>query len=34
LQVPLNKASQDEACYGSARLARHGRLLFPGEHDA
>jgi sugar (pentulose or hexulose) kinase len=34
LQVPLSQASQDEACYGSARLARHGRTLFPGEHDA
>ncbi len=34
LQVPESQARQDEACYGSARLARHGSTLFPGEHDA
>jgi sugar (pentulose or hexulose) kinase len=38
LRVPVNlpatSASQDEACYGSARLARHGVALFPGETDA
>jgi D-ribulokinase len=28
LQVPVSQASQDEACYGSARLARHGRSCF------
>lgn len=34
LRVPVTAASQDEACYGSARLARHGTALFPGETDA
>lgn len=33
LGVPVSQAKQDEACYGSARLARHGTLLFPGEAD-
>lgn len=33
LGVPVRQAAQDEACYGSARLARLGRSLFPGETD-
>jgi sugar (pentulose or hexulose) kinase len=33
LGVPVSQAAQDEACYGSARLARLGRSLFPGETD-
>jgi D-ribulokinase len=33
LGVPVGPATQDEACYGSARLARLGRSLFPGESD-
>jgi sugar (pentulose or hexulose) kinase len=34
LGVPVSQAVQDEACYGSARLARLGRSLFPGETNA
>jgi len=33
LGVPVSQAAQDEACYGSARLARLGRSLFPVETD-
>lgn len=33
LGVPVSQAIQDEACCGSARLARLGRSLFPGEPD-
>lgn len=34
LGVPVSQAVQDEACFGSARLARLGRSLFPGETNA
>jgi len=30
LQVPIQSAAMDEACYGSARLACFGSRLFPG----
>ena len=34
LKVPVSQAREDEACYGSARLACHGTDLFPGGGDA
>lgn len=33
LGVPVTPAREQEACYGSALLARHGLALFPGETD-
>lgn len=33
LQVPITRAAEQEACYGSARLACHGGDLFPGGSD-
>ena len=34
LKVPVSQAREDEACYGSARLACHGTDIFPGGGDA
>lgn len=34
LNVPVTPAINDQACFGSARLACHGTALFPGESDA
>jgi sugar (pentulose or hexulose) kinase len=34
LQVPVSAAPEQEAAYGSARLALHGTHLFPGTNDA
>lgn len=31
LGVPVTRAAQQEACYGAARLARHGTAIFPGK---
>ena len=33
LGVPVRRAPEHEACYGSARLACFGSALFPGERD-
>lgn len=33
LGVPVSRAAEDEACYGTARLARFGQAIFPGEQD-
>jgi sugar (pentulose or hexulose) kinase len=33
LQVPVSRAAEQEACYGTARLACHGSDLFPGDGD-
>ena len=33
LGVPVSRAAEHEACYGTARLACHGTALFPGEGD-
>jgi sugar (pentulose or hexulose) kinase len=33
LGVPVSRAAEHEACYGTARLARFGQALFPGEQD-
>ena len=33
LGVPVTRAAQQEACYGAARLARHGTAIFPGESN-
>ena len=33
LGVPVHRAPEHEACYGSARLACFGSALFPGERD-
>lgn len=33
LGVPVARAAEHEACYGTARLARFGTAIFPGERD-
>jgi D-ribulokinase len=33
LRIAVSQAQEDEACYGSARLACHGTRLFPGGDD-
>ncbi len=33
LGVPVSQAAEHEACFGTARLARFGTALFPGEDD-